>query len=101
MKLEIVKLEFVSGIYAILQLIVAIAGFVLFGMTEVTDSQDAIELLPAIDNDKGLIATSSWLFVLAPLLLLGTVPGLFSALRCQGRREGVPLRRRNRVPPAR
>lgn len=84
MKLETVRLELVSGICAILLLIVVIAGFVLFGMTEVTDSQDAIELLPAIDNDKGLIATSSWLFVLAPLLLLGTVPGFFSALRQAG-----------------
>ncbi len=84
MKLETVRLELVSGVCAILLLIVAIAGFVLFGMTEVADSQDAIEFLPGIDKDKGLVASSTWLFVLAPLLLLGTVPGFFLALRQAG-----------------
>ena len=45
---------------------------------------DAVEALPAVDADKAIIATSSWLFILAPILLLGTVPGFFQALHPAG-----------------
>ena len=73
-----------SGVCAILTVVVAIIGFGLFASTDVFDAEDAVEGLPAIDDDKATIAASSWLFTLAPILLLGTVPGLFLALRRAG-----------------
>ena len=82
--LERVTLQKVSGVCAILIVVVAIVGFALFASTDVTDDQDAVEFLPAIDDDKAIIATSTWLFILAPILLLGTVPGIFQALRGAG-----------------
>ena len=82
--LERVTSRRVSGVCAILTVVVAIVGFALFASTDVFDAEDAIEALPAIDDDRAIIATSSWLFTLAPLLLLGTVPGIFQALRRAG-----------------
>ena len=82
--LERVTLRKVSGVCAILTVIVAIVGFALFASTDVFDAEDALEGLPAIDDDKAMIAASSWLLTLAPILLLGTVPGIFQALRRAG-----------------
>ena len=82
--LENVTLQKVSGVCAILTVVVAIAAFALFASTDVFDAQDAVEVLPAVDDDKAIIATSTWLFILAPILLLGTVPGIFQALRRAG-----------------
>ena len=44
------------------------------------------EKIGSIDQfeNKVVIATSTWLFTLAPILLLGTVPGLFQTLRRAG-----------------
>jgi len=82
--LERVTLRKVSGVCAILTVVVAIAGFALFASTDVFDTRDAVDALPAVDDDKVIIAISSWLFLLAPILLLGTVPGIFQALRRAG-----------------
>ena len=82
--LERVTLRKVSGVCAILTVVVAIVGFALFASTDVFDAEGAVEALPAVDDDKAIIATSTWLFTLAPLLLLGTVPGIFQALRRAG-----------------
>lgn len=79
-----ISLQKVSGACAILTVIVVIVGFTLFATTDVSDSGDAVENLPAIDADKGIVAASSWLLTLAPILLLGTIPGLFRALRGAG-----------------
>ena len=82
--LERIALRKVSGICAILTVVVAIVGFALFASTDLFDPKDAVEALPAIDDDKAIIATSTWLFTLAPILLLGAVPGIFQALRRAG-----------------
>ena len=82
--LERVTLQKVGGVCALLTVVVAIAGFALFAATDVFDATEAVDALPAIDDDKAMIAASSWLFTLAPILLLGTVPGLFMALRGAG-----------------
>ena len=82
--LKRVTLRKVSGVCAILTVIVAIIGFGMFASTDAFDAEGALEGLPAIDDDKAIIAASSWLFTLAPILLLGTVPGIFQALRRAG-----------------
>ena len=82
--LERLTLQRVSGVCAILTIVVVIVGFGLFALTDVSDSGDALENLPAIDADKAIVAASTWLLTLAPILLLGTVPGLFQALRGAG-----------------
>ena len=82
--LERVTLRKVSGVCAILTVIVGIVAFALFGLTGISESADAVEVLPQIHDNKAIIATTSWLFTLAPILLLGTVPGIFQALRGAG-----------------
>ena len=81
---ERVSIQKVSGVCALLTVIVAIVAFALFGLTGITESAKAAEILPQVHENKVIIATSTWLFTLAPMLLLGTVPGLFQTLRRAG-----------------
>ena len=82
--LERLTLRKVSGVCAILTVVLGIVAFALFALTGISESADAAEVLPQINDKKALVATSTWLFTLAPILLLGTVPGLFQALRQAG-----------------
>ena len=88
--LERVTLQKVSGACALLTVVVAIAGLALFEATDVFDATEAIDALPAIDDDKAMIAASSWLFTLAPILLLGTVPGTPRPFRRRIKPSTVP-----------
>ncbi len=86
--LDRVTLTKVSGVCAILVAVTGIAGFVLFGvadgLTDGLDSDDAVDFLPAFDDEKVIVGVALWLFTLAPLLYLGAVLGIFQALRKAG-----------------
>ena len=73
-----------SGVCAILAAVAAIVGFALFLVTDVRGIEDAIETLPVYDEDKALTGASIWLFILASVLYLVALPGIFQVLREAG-----------------
>ena len=82
--MERVTVEKVSGVCAIATVVVGVVGFALFASTGLLEAKDAVDTFPGVADNKAIVATSSRLFTLAPILLLGTVPGLFQALRRAG-----------------
>ncbi len=79
-----VSLQQISGVCAILTVTVVIVGFALFASTDVSDTAPTVEVLPAVDDDRAIVATATWLIIFATILLLGTVPGLFRVLHHAG-----------------
>jgi hypothetical protein len=82
--LETWSLQKISGISAILTGIVAIIGLALIMTTDAASTDTAAELFAAVDADKEIVGAGIWMLTLAPVLLLGAIPGIYQKLRDAG-----------------
>ena len=84
--MEKVSLVKVSGVSAILAVLLGAAGLVLIMVAspDLIDAKEASEFLPIVEDNREFIATALWLFVLAPVLLMVAALGFYQALRQGG-----------------
>ena len=84
--MENVSLSKVSGVCAILTGILHVAAFgiISVGSPDLLDSNKASEFLPIVEEDKEVVATALWLFVLAPFLGIVAGLGIYKVLSDQG-----------------
>lgn len=60
----------VTGVCAVLYTIVIIVALVLGGITGLLEDLDAAEALPIMDENRAVAATTAWIFVFAPILVV-------------------------------
>lgn len=82
--MERVNLFKVGGASAILYSILLVAIIPLFAAADLLEAENASEVLPAMEEDKVVVATAGWLIVLAAVVLAIAGLALFEALRDAG-----------------